>query len=89
MAERVVFSASIEGWQLIGLDAHLPGQIKGEPSNGTLTWLAEELDRTSNCPTVLILHHPSHLSTEVPSAWSDAIGLADWDDLWSVLRSHH
>jgi Icc protein len=85
VGERVVFSEPVDGWQLIGLDSHLPGQVKGELGGEQLDWLADELTRTSNRPTVLFLHHPP---VDAPSPWMNAIGLTDRDALWSLLRSH-
>jgi Icc protein len=85
VAERVVFSEPVAGWQLIGLDSHLPGQVRGELGTTQLAWLAEELARTSSRPTVLFLHHPP---VDAPSDWMNAIGLTDRDALWQLLRSH-
>ena len=85
VAERVVFSEPVEGWQVIGLDSHLPGQVKGELGGEQLAWLADELSRTANRPTVLFVHHPP---VDAPSAWMNAIGLTDRDALWTLLRSH-
>ena len=85
VAERVVCSEPGAGWQLIGLDSHLPGQVRGELGTTQLAWLAEELARTSSRPTVLFLHHPP---VDAPSDWMNAIGLTDRDALWQLLRSH-
>ena len=85
VAERVVFSEPVAGWQLIGLDSHLPGQVRGELGTTQLAWLADELARTASRPTVLFLHHPP---VDAPSDWMNAIGLTDRDALWDLLRSH-
>ncbi|HBH51023.1 MAG TPA: hypothetical protein DDY91_03935 [Planctomycetaceae bacterium] len=83
--KRIVFSEPVGPWQLIGLDSHVPGEVRGELGESQRAWLAEELSRTSSRPTVLFLHHPP---VDAPSPWMNAIGLTDRDQLWSLLRSH-
>jgi Icc protein len=74
LADRNVFVEELGDWRLIGLDSHVPGELRGELGAEQRAWLKEELRSTSNRPTCLFLHHPP---VEVQSAWLDRIGLTD------------
>jgi len=70
----LTFSLKVEGWRLIGLDSHVPGQVWGSIEEEQLEWLKRELSLDPGCPTVLFVHHPP---ISVRSPWLDQIGLAE------------
>jgi Icc protein len=74
----LTFSVAVGKWRLIGLDTHVPGEVPGELGGPQLDWLVRELSEHSEQPTVLFLHHPPF---SVGSAWVDAIGLKDAEQL--------
>lgn len=82
--DLVNFSLKLEGWRLIGLDSHVPGQVSGSIEEEQLEWLKRELSLDSQCPTVLFVHHPP-ISVESP--WLDRIGLAEPATLVDIIDS--
>lgn len=85
VGERVVFAEAVAGWQLIGLDSHVPGAVHGELGAAQLAWLADRLNAHPDLPVCLFVHHPPLL---MPSAWLQPIGLLDRDALLAVLADH-
>ncbi len=81
-ANYFTFSCRVGEWRLIGLDSHVSGEVTGNLGASQLEWLAKELRLHDEQPTVLFLHHPPF---EVGSAWVDAIGLTDAEQLLAVL----
>jgi Icc protein len=84
-AERNVFCEERGGWQLIGLDTHLGGSVAGRAGEQQLAWLAGQLERAANRPTLVCLHHPPVL---VGSRWLDQVGLEDAAELNAILFRH-
>jgi Icc protein len=80
----LTFSVAAGNWRLIGLDSHIPSTVPGQLGGQQLEWLAEELRKHAEQPTVLFLHHPPF---SVGSAWVDAIGLQDAHDLMQCVAS--
>ena len=78
------FTCRVGDWQLIGLDSHLAGEVKGALGQRQLEWLREELCMHAQQPTVLFVHHPPF---EVGSAWVDALGLQDAASLLQIATS--
>lgn len=72
--ERIVFDDHADGWRLIGLDSHVPGQLHGELGLAQLEWLSKQLNSQPFGPTCLFFHHPP---VTVRSEWLDRIGLTD------------
>ena len=83
--DRNVFTDSIGGWRLIGLDSQLPGEVRGQLGDSQRAWLARELAVEPQQPTALFLHHPP---MEVGTGWLDGIRLADADPLLDLIASH-
>ncbi len=83
--EHFTFSQRLGTWQLIGLDSHVSGEVAGCLGNKQLTWLDEELDKHSERPTLLFVHHPPF---NVGSAWVDEIGLTDAAQLIAIVSQH-
>jgi Icc protein len=81
-AESIVFSRPLMGWQLVGLDSQLPGQIAGALSADQLDWLAGELAQHWKLPTLLFVHHPP---VTVGSRWIDRLRLQDADRLLDLV----
>jgi Icc protein len=44
--------------QVIGLDVTVPGEDYGEASDGACAWLAAELSKEPERPTIVMLHQP-------------------------------
>ena len=84
MEDRNVFVDSIGGWRLIGLDSHLPGEVRGQLGASQLAWLASKLNVEPRQPTAIFLHHPP---LAVGTGWLDGIGLEDAEPFLSLLRS--
>ncbi|MFN0050547.1 MAG: phosphodiesterase [Planctomycetales bacterium] len=79
---RQTFAVSASGWQLIGLDAQIPGKLPGELGEAQRSWLQGQLERSPR-PTLLFVHHPP---IPVGSPWLDVIGLQDARELGELLR---
>lgn len=82
--DRNVFVDSIGGWRLIGLDSHLPGEVRGLLGENQLAWLARELSAGPQPPTTIFLHHPP---LPVGTGWLDGIGLEDAEPFLKLLRA--
>ncbi len=78
----LTFSLQVNGWRVIGLDSHVPGQVWGSIDEKQLEWLRRELSLDSQCPTVLFLHHPP---ISVGSPWLDRIGLTESESLVGMI----
>jgi Icc protein len=83
--ERIVFIEDIQGWRLIGLDSHVPGELRGELGDEQLEWLDGVLREETSTPTVLFIHHPP---ISIHCEWLDRIGLQDAERLRQVLSRH-
>lgn len=80
-----VFADSVGGWQLIGLDSQLPGEVRGQLGASQRAWLTRELTAESLRPTAVFLHHPP---LKVGTGWLDEIRLDDADPLLDLLSQH-
>lgn len=78
------FSTDVDGWRLIGLDTHLPGQTAGMLGEAQLAWLAAELSAHSASPTSIFMHHPP---VQVDTPWLDRIGLLDAEPFANVVAN--
>lgn len=85
MDDRNVFSDSVGGWRLIGLDSQLLGEVRGQMGKTQRDWLASELAAEPLCPTAIFLHHPP---LEVGTEWLDEIRLEDAERLFDLLSQH-
>jgi Icc protein len=82
--EFLTFSVKAGDWRLLGLDSHAPGKGYGQLGSQQLDWLAREMHKHAEQPTVLFLHHPPFA---IGSAWLDAIGLKDTEELMQCVAS--
>ncbi len=71
--------------RLIGLDTTEPGEAGGRLCADRLAWLADQLARAPERPTVVFLHHPP-FTTGI--AHMDKIGLADPAPFAALIRRH-
>lgn len=85
MDDRNVFADSVGGWRLIGLDSHLPGEVRGQLGEAQRDWLARELAAEPLRPTAIFLHHPP---LDVGTGWLDEIRLEDAERLFELLSQH-
>ena len=72
-------------YAIIALDSLVEGEDHGRLGAGQLDWLQEQLDATSDRPTLVMVHHPP---TNSGIAFMDGIKLVD-ADRFGVLISRH
>lgn len=82
--DRITFQHTFDDWQIIGLDAHKPGELPGRLGAEQLDWLRGCL-QASHLPTLLFCHHPP---VRVHSPWLDKIGLEDAAELDRIVQDH-
>jgi 3',5'-cyclic AMP phosphodiesterase CpdA len=71
--------------RLIGLDTIIPGEPGGAMCETRTAWLAAQLAKAPDRPTILFMHHPP-FKTGIEHM--DAMRLADEDRLAAVVRRH-
>lgn len=81
-AGTLPFTTSVSNWRVIGLDTHLPGKVSGRLDASQLRWLADEIARTADIPTLVFQHHPP---CSVQTPWLDVVGLENADELLDAL----
>lgn len=81
--DRNVFSDSVGGWRLVGLDSQLVGEVRGQLGEAQREWLERALAEQPQQPTIFFLHHPP---LPVGTGWLDEIGLEDSESLLSLVR---
>lgn len=82
--DRLTFSVSTDGWKIIGLDSHLPGETKGRIGAGQLEWLETELATDPGAQVLLFVHHPP---VAIKVEWLDRIGLEGASELIELIES--
>ncbi len=80
----LTFVLSTGDWKIIGLDSHLPGEIKGRVDAKQLQWLREQLKMDAGIRTLLFVHHPP---ITINVDWLDKIGLDGAADLVDVIEA--
>ncbi|MBE9178488.1 3',5'-cyclic-AMP phosphodiesterase [Oculatella sp. LEGE 06141] len=78
-------SVQVQGWRFLLLNSAVPGQVHGQLSEDTLTWLNQELQQHPTTPTVVALHHSPR---PIASDWMDDINLHQPEALFAVLDRH-
>ncbi|TVQ37078.1 MAG: phosphodiesterase [Geminicoccaceae bacterium] len=73
------------GVSLVALDTHVPGAAHGELCAARLAWLDRALAARAARDVVIAMHHPP-VGCGIPGM--DAIGLADAERFWAVVRRH-
>lgn len=78
-------SFQVGSWQFILLNSVIPGQTDGKLSATQLTGLDETLQKTSNLPTVVALHHHP---LPIDSALMDQYGLQNASEFLSLISCY-
>lgn len=73
-ADRITFSFAAGDWLCLGLDTHVPGEVRGRVGAEQIGWVRSWLDEHRPRAVVLFMHHPP---VELGLPWLDRIGLED------------
>ncbi len=73
-------------WRILSLDTAVAGEVGGRLADEELEFLAAQLAREPNAPTVIFMHHPP---VPVGCDWLDAQRIANAGELEALLRAHH
>ena len=76
------FAADLGEWRIVGLDTHVPGEVRGRIEDEQLDWLEADLAVHARRPTLVFMHHPP---ISVNSAWLDRLGLDNSEQFEQVL----
>jgi len=66
------FELTSQGWSVIGVNSHLPGEIGGALSEDELAWMRSKLLDAAGPRKALFVHHPP---VSVDNIFFDAVGL--------------
>jgi Icc protein len=77
----ISFAENVGDWRLIGLDTHVPGEVRGRIADEQLDWL-ESVLAGNRRPTVIFMHHPP---ISVESDWLDRLGLDDAESFEQLI----
>lgn len=80
----LTFVLSAGGWRIIGLDSHVPGEVRGRVDGVQLAWLRTELASACGTPTLLFVHHPP---IPINVAWIDKLGLDEATELVELIET--
>ncbi|MDA1015618.1 MAG: metallophosphoesterase, partial [Planctomycetota bacterium] len=83
MDSTAAFQRKLHGWNLIGLDTQLPGEVSGRIGDRQMRWLAEVLGDPS--PTLIFMHHPPQ---DIGVDWLDDIGLRNQREFQQLILKH-
>ncbi len=75
-------TAVLENWRFLFLNTHLPNTDAGALGADQMEWLVKMLSGAVEQHALIFLHHPP---ISVGSAWMDAIGLEDGEELLEKL----
>lgn len=78
------FTVQAGGWKIIGLDSHVPGEVRGCVAGDQLTWLKSELADNPDSPALLFVHHPP---IPINVAWIDDLGLEQAAGLVELIET--
>lgn len=82
--DALTFVLSAGGWRIIGLDSHVPGEVKGRVDGAQLAWLRTELASMPGTPTLLFVHHPP---IPINVTWIDELGLDEAVELVELIET--
>jgi Icc protein len=77
--------AEFQGWALVTVDTHSPGEVGGWISDAGLERLDADLAAVRDRPVVLAMHHPP---VPVGSAWLDRLRLGNASEFFEVVGRH-
>lgn len=72
-------------WQILMLNSHVEGEVHGKISGEELEWLGDCLERNTDLPTMVFMHHHP---IPVGSDWLDEIGISNKDQLLELVTRH-
>lgn len=78
-------SADFDGWRIVMLDSHIPGEDGGRLSPAELRRLDQALAGAGPRHVLVGVHHQP---LPMGSPWLDSVGLANADEFLSILRRH-
>lgn len=78
-------TAAFGAWGAVLLDTHVHDRPEGRVLPAELDRLDRELRRLHDKPVIVCLHHPP---LPVGSAWLDAVGLMNAEQVWAVIDRH-
>jgi Icc protein len=73
------------GWQVVMLDSHLPGEVKGRLGPRELDFLDRRLTNNGARHALVCLHHNP---CGIGSRWFEPLGIDDAEALWQVIERH-
>ncbi len=76
------FAFTSGGWQVIGLDSRVVGEITGRVGTAQLAWLQERLDAHPSAPALVFVHHPP---LPIDVAWLDTLGMNGAEPLVALI----
>ena len=82
--DPLTFTLSREGWRIIGLDSHIPGDTQGRIEPPQMQWLRDQLRMNPSSRTLLFLHHPP---VAIRVDWLDKIGLSNAQNLIELIEA--
>ncbi len=82
--DPLTFTLSSEGWKIIGLDSHIPGETGGRIEACQMQWLRDQLKMNPSSQTLLFLHHPP---VAIRVGWLDKIGLDNAQTLIELIEA--
>jgi Icc protein len=80
----LTFVLSAGGWRIVGLDSHVPGEVRGRVDSAQLAWLRTILTSAPGTPTLLFVHHPP---IPINVAWIDKLGLDEAAELVELIET--
>lgn len=80
----LTFTLTAGAWRIIGLDSHVPGEVRGWIDADQLNWLKLQLSADPNARTLVFIHHPP---IPINVAWLDEIGLSQAAGLIELIES--
>ena len=75
-------SISLNNWQLLLLNSHLPASHAGKLSDSEMQWLKQQLDASHNKHVMLALHHHP---VSIASSWMDSMMLQNHADFLQLI----
>jgi len=80
----LTFTLKAGDWRIIGLDSHVPGQVKGRIDADQLKWLELQLANDPDARTLVFIHHPP---VPINVAWLDEIGLDEATEFIALIEA--
>jgi Icc protein len=82
-------AAVIDGIHIVAIDTSTPARVGGHFEPGQVEWLAAELDRHSELPKLIAMHHPPALDDLNPDLEWESLAFADSERLAGLLAGRN